>query len=148
MRKILRTLCVAMLTLAFTGLVFASGMETQELRWSELQAAVEGKKVEIVLTDGRQLEGKVLEVTPDVLRLKTGGNVTELPRATITTLAWTKIKGRWRAAGAVIGYAVPGGLLGERVQGPLILVPIGAGLIGYLAGREADRKTVLIRVLP
>lgn len=148
MRKNFRTLCVVTLTMAFTGLVFASRMETQELRWSELQAAVQGKQVEIVLSDDRQLEGKVLEVTPDILRLKTGSNVTELPRATITTLALTKIKGRWRAGGAAIGFAIPAGALGERGQGALGLLAFGGGVIGHFAGREADRKTVLIRVLP
>ncbi len=138
-----------------------------ELPWSELDSMVVGKRVQTVLPDGTRLDGTVRSVDDDSLRmlvrkssnveLHPKGEIT-IPRASISVLNRVESGGRkWRTVGAVAGgwlgvglatattAAIANGLpeRGDSMGGfaaALAISGVGGGTVGYLAGREIDKK--------
>ena len=86
-----------------------------ELKWNELGQAVSGKKVMVALTDGGIIEGQVLEVGSDALRIdvKETSNPQDYPkgqnsvrRSLVSVVRLKEVRGNWRAIGTAIGVGV------------------------------------------
>ncbi len=137
-----------------------------ELKWSELGQAVEGKKAIVALTDGVILEGQILDVGSDALRIdvKETSNPQDYPkgqnsvrRSLVSVVRLKEVRGNWRAIGTAIGVGatVPLGIVvrphthnataGNIVVGVLIG---GGAAAGYFVGRAADRRVVIISIVP
>ena len=144
----------------------AAKEEQLELKWSEFRQAVSGKKVMVALTDGEILEGQVLDVGSDDLRIdvKETSNPQNYPkgqnsvrRSLVSVVRLKEVRGYWRAIGTAIGVGatVPLGIAvrphthnataGNIVVGVLIG---GGAAAGYFGGRAADRRVVVITIVP
>ena len=147
----------------------AAKQERLKLNWSDLEQAVKGRTVEMVLPDGEHIKGQVLTVSSAalVIDVKTTSNQqaypkgkNSIPRCSVSALRLTQVRGRWRwiatAIGASTAIAVLAVLLrregGWKVspqKGVAIAAGLsaGAGGIGYFAGRGADRRLTVITIV-
>jgi len=89
-----------------------AGVENLKLKWSELGAVIEGRKIETVLVDGTALKGKVVTVGAEYLELeiketsdavKYPKGPARVPRQSLSALQFTEVRGTWRAIGTAIG---------------------------------------------
>jgi hypothetical protein len=153
-----------------TGL---AGPRPVELKWSELGSLISGHTVELTLPGGAKVKGDVAAVREDALAIdvrKTsdakayprGG--TTIPRASVTTLRLERSRGRWGrilgSVGGVVAGAALGGYVANAATDPrdfqnIGTVAVGAlaggvagSLAGYQLGRIADRKVIVIRIVP
>lgn len=147
----------------------AAKEERLELKWNELGPAVEGKEVTVALTDGGIIEGQVLDVGSDALSMdiKETSNPQDYPkgqksvlRSLVSVVRLKEVRGNWRAIGTAIGLGatVPLGIAfaqyGENESNPELGATIAAVLIGggvaagYFLGRAADRRVVVITIVP
>ncbi len=139
-----------------------------ELAWSELESAIQGKNVAVLLPDGVRIAGLVRAVEPDALVMdvrKTSDRAlhpkgrTSVPRRSAGTLEMRGRRFLWQALGPAIG-AVPGivacawaaayanneGGMNEALTA-ICAVPLGGGVaLGYMAGRSADKQVTYIKV--
>lgn len=150
----------------------AAREERIELQWSELAQIVVGRTVQMVLPDGTSIKGPVDNVTSEALEIqikKTSNRKTypkgpySVPRSSVSVLQMRKIKGSWRAIGTAIGAGAGGtsawfvaeGLFhftGEGGATPAKIgivsgLAAGATAVGYLAGREADKRVTIITIV-
>ncbi len=123
----------------------------------------------VALTDGEILEGQVLDVGSDDLRIdvKETSNSQDYPkgqnsvrRSLVSVVRLKEVRGNWRAIGAAIGLGVtvPLGIgfvqHGDNEGNPELAATIAAVLIGggaaagYFGGRAADRRVVVITIVP
>jgi len=152
------------------GFVFASSVfgddKKIQVRWEELAGVVQGKKVEMVLRNGEDLEGRVQAVEPQALQIKVSKasgryekGIQSVPRSEVSVLRFQGRSGPWRGLGTAIGaggavlaslpvWAVIANETGERqAAGSAICVGVtGAGL-GYLIGRSADRHVFVVSIV-
>ena len=146
----------------------AAKEEQLELKWNELGQAVSGKKVMVALTDGGIIEGQVLDVGSDALRIdvKETSNPQDYPkgqnsvrRSLVSVVRLKEVRGNWRAIGTAIGVGVTVSSVILAVQqadevAPAAGLVLGGGLIvggaaaGYFGGRAADRRVVVITIVP
>lgn len=139
-----------------------------ELKWSELEQAVVGRKVTMALPDGEIIEGKIQSIGPDSLiigtkkttnKLKYAKGKCSIPRTSISVLRLGEVRGMWRALGTVIG-AGTGAVFGSAFYtyanneaNPELGAKVAAGVIsagaglGYLAGRGIDHYVLIITVV-
>ena len=164
----IREKCVIVLVglLLILSPTLAAKEEQLELKWSELGQAVEGKKVIVALTDGVIIEGQILDVGSDALSMdvKETSNPQNYPkgqnsvrRSLVSVVRLKEVRGNWRAIGTAIGVGatVPLGIVvrphthnataGNIVVGVLIG---GGAAAGYFLGRAADRRVVVITIVP
>jgi hypothetical protein len=157
------------LMLVFLGLilsVWAMREEHVQMKWEELSAVLPGKTVSTVLRSGSAIEGKVLSVEQDALRIdisETSDGYDKGPssirRFQISVLRVESTSGPWRGIGAAIGggAGAAGGAAAysrfdnENASGAgagIAAGLIGGGaVLGYLLGRSADRKALIISVV-
>jgi hypothetical protein len=139
-----------------------------ELKWSELDPQIRGRKIELVLPDGALLNGEVEAVRENELVLnvkKTSdskahprGNAV-IPRASVNLLVLKESSGKWgRSIGVTLG-ALTGITLGTYVAIEnthsdatglsTFLSLAGAGtLTGFFIGKSLDHRVKHIRVVP
>jgi hypothetical protein len=122
--------------------------------WRDLGALTTGKKIALVLPDGRHVKGRVKEVRDDKLLLNKD---VEIPRASVRAFTMTAEHTRWKVIGTVIGLGV--GLAvaapvnayahneGDGAPGAVAAIIAVPTAIGFLAGRSADRHTVTVTVV-
>jgi hypothetical protein len=140
-----------------------------QLKWSELDSHIAGKKISLVLADGIAVEGKDATVEADGLRLnitKTGDRKIHpkgsqlVARQLVTFLRVTEFRHLARiivpvAAVAVVA-AVTASAGSDISEGAgVIAIPVagaaggvGAAFGGYYAGKAIDRRVTAIRVIP
>jgi len=91
--------------------------EELSLRWTELEPAVAGRQVKIVLPNGARIEGRVAAVEPEGLRTritKTSDQKVQpkgevlLPKTSVSVLQVMSIGIRWRILGTAIGPILVG----------------------------------------
>ena len=161
-------------TSSFAALMFAASLQAagpQEisLRWNELEPAIAGRQVQMVLPGGARIEGRALVVQPDALvlritrtsdkKLQPKGE-TALARSSVSVLRVVKSGIRWRVIGITVGTALvaaAGTTISIRTHvnaenlakyiGYGSAGMLGAGVGGYLVGRRADRQTTMIRIV-
>ena len=140
------------------------------LRWSELESAVGGGKVKIVLPDGLRIEGRVMAVEPEVLRIRITRSSdrhaqpkgeASIPRHAVSVVEVVKYGKLWRLLGAL---AIPAGAASAAAitfprdvsEGPVPGIVLGVSLAGvagtalagYYLGKRADRHRTTIRIIP
>lgn len=146
----------------------ALGMKEEKisLRWEALDVVVSGRKVLTILRDGTEVEGQVVSVEPDALRIELSKSspkypkgIRSIPRSQVGVLRFEETSGPWRLLGALMGGgggAVAGIAVYSRFNNeanPGAGAGIAAGLIGggaaigYFAGRSADQKAVIISII-
>ena len=130
-----------------------------ELKWSELDSRIAGRKVALALPGGTRIEGKALRVDPDGLRLKVTKTSDRkiqpkgerlVPRQSLSRLRVTEYRKLGRLIGVLTPFAVAAAitppLMSEFFEGPMvIIVPVlaAAGAIslsiaGYYIGKALD----------
>lgn len=146
--------------------LYARDKIPSQLHWSELGAYINNQKIALVIPNGPRLEGRVLVVEPEALRLEVrktsdakafAKGEASVPRASVTTLELRQMHIRGRVIGTAVG-AVPFAALAVLVADLGLNKPgrAAAGLAaaaslpvaGYFLGRLADRKNTTITVLP
>ena len=151
------------------GLLLADGPRQTQMKWNEIPPLVTGKKVALVLPAGTEIQGKVLSVEPEGLRMKISKTSNRhdmakgerlVPRQSVSVLRMTHY-GKW---GRIIGTTAPiaAALIAVSAQdisvyeGPLVVaVPAaiaagtaGASVGGYFIGKRIDRRETYIRIAP
>src|SRR5438128_2346007 len=96
----------------------------RQLHWSELETAIIGQDVRVVLPDGNVLQGKALRVEPEALLMevrKTSdaslhpkASSYPVSRSSLKALQVTRMTTRWRSTGTVVGTAL--GVFGALVS--------------------------------
>ncbi len=140
-----------------------------QLKWEELDARIVKKKVAFVLPDGTAVEGKVIGVEPDGLRLKVSKSSNRnaqpkgkhlVARQAISVLRVTDYRKLGRLLGTMGAIAAAAGIVAAQhidlYEGPaLIIVPavaaggtVGAGIGGYYLGKAFDKRVTEIRIVP
>ena len=157
------------------GLIFATtvlgfaGDQTVAAPWSGLAPMIEHRRVATVLPGVIEIEGKVVRVEPEGLRVRItrtsdkkafpkGERV--IPRQSISVLRVIEYRKTARllcTLGAIGGTAaiVATRDIGVYEGAAVVLVPTltvagaaGAGVAGYYIGTRIDRKITFIRVIP
>jgi hypothetical protein len=140
-----------------------------QLRWDELDARIANKKVALVLPDGTHVEGKVIRVEPDGLRMDVrkssdrnaqpkGSHL--IPRRAVSFLRVTDYRKLGRLLGTTGAIALAAGIVAAQeidlYEGPLVVIvpavaaagTAGAGVGGYYLGKSLDKRVTEIRVVP
>ncbi len=157
----------AVLLLAISALEAAQGEATW--KWSELPRLVTNRKVALVLPSGTHIEGKVVQVEPDGLRMrvsKTSDRTTMakgeqlIPRPSVSVVRLTEYRKLGRLLCTLGALATAGIVIAAQdidlYEGPLVaIVPAvaaggtaGAGVAGYFIGKAIDKRVIDIRVAP
>ena len=137
------------------------------LPWSGISSLILSRNVTIVEPDGTSLRGRVVAVDDNSLTLDRGSaGRGPIPRQQIQEIRYVRYEGNGRRWGKWFGGAAGllAGLTGAAAIGLdeaatskgdhalaafSAIAGLPAGLvIGYLAGRAADREEVTIRVVP
>jgi hypothetical protein len=154
------------LALILTLAVFAHAAEKPvRTTWQELGPLTQGKNVAIVLPNGVNLKGKMIQVENDKLALdvkKTSDKATypkgqaSLPRSSVRTLSMSRRDMKWTLIGTAIGLG--GGLAlaapvntyahneGDGAPLAVTLIAVLPAVLGFFLGRHADHKTITINV--
>ena len=162
-----RAVVIAVL-LSIQGLVAAE--RDLSLHWRELQPAVADGKVKIALPNGARIEGTVVAVEPEALRIKISKTSDKkvqpkgealIPRTQVSIAQVVKYGKKWRIVGALAGpaavaavaaaafpYDVTEGFVPVIVLSVSVAAAAGAAIGGYYIGRSADRQTTTIRIIP
>jgi hypothetical protein len=156
-----RSLVAAFLLIASLLPAFAGERKRLRLSWSELGPAVADRKIATVLRGGTAIEGKVLGVESDALRLRvtwtTDSKVvrkgeTSIPRSSVSVIRMGRYSKHWRLIltpgfpAALIGGMAVGVSMHHYAPGPQQIIPIGIGvtlggtLAGYYVGKRLDRR--------
>ncbi len=139
------------------------------LHWSELDRAIRGKKIALVLPDGTHIQGKIGRVETDALQMRVsktsnrkvvGKGDAVIPRGSVSVIQVTD----YRKLGRILGVLGAVGASAIAVAAndidlyegtALIAVPaaiaagtVGLGVAGYYVGKRIDKSVASIRVLP
>jgi hypothetical protein len=148
----------------------AAALQAQpEVSWSALAPRVDGRNVALALPDATRIEGRVIGVEPEGLRVhvskSSNRNVVSkgerlIPRPSISLVRIVEHRGKGRLL-ATLGFAAAAAAVAIAVAPPvdggygIIFVPmaqaggvIGAAIGGYYTGKAIDRRVTQIRVLP
>ncbi len=151
------------------ALLLGAGAREVQAKWGELAPLVTDRKIALVLPAGTHVQGKVLAVEPEGLRMKVTRTSDRkalpkgerlIPRQSVSVLKLTEYRKLGRLLCTVGSVAVAAAVIASQdidvYEGPaVIIVPavatvgtLGIGVGGYFAGKRIDRREVLIRVLP
>ncbi len=155
--------------LMWMGCGWARAGERFRFKWEDLDSRITNKKVAFVLPDGTHVEGKVIGVEPDGLRLKVSKSSNRntqpkgrhlIARQAISVLRVTEYRRMGRLLATAGAIATAAGIAAAKYpdlyEGPtVIIVPAvvaggiaGSAIGGYYAGKALDKKVTEIRVLP
>ena len=147
------------------GLARAGEPRQLRLKWNELGPRITDKKVAFVLADGTQVEGKVIAVEPDGLRLnvsRTSNRAAQpkgkhlIARQALSVLRVTEYRKLGRLLGTMGAIGVAAGIVAAQsidvYEGPMVIVvPIviaggltGAAIGGYYTGKAIDKRVTEI----
>ena len=151
------------------AILLAAGPREVQSKWDELAPLVMGRKIALVLPAGTHVQGKVLAVEQDGLRMKVTRTSDRkvlakgerlIPRQSVSVLHLTEYRKAGRILCTVGSVALAAAIIASQkidlYEGPLVVIvptmatvgTIGVGVGGYFAGKRIDRREVLIRVAP
>jgi hypothetical protein len=164
-RKVVSATC---LLLALSGRLLPGAEPRQiELSWNELGPRLADHKVTTVLPGGTRIEGKVMQVEPDGLRLKVTKTSDRavlrkgerlIPRQSVSVLRVTEYRKLGRLLVPTAAVGISAGVVAANypniyVGGAVVAFPavIAGGLTGlaiggYYAGKRIDRRITEIHV--
>ena len=143
--------------------------EALPVRWSDLSRLVTNRRAALVLPIGAEIEGRVLRVEPDGLRIRVSRTsdrrvvpkgVQLIPRQSISVIRITQYRIAGRLLCTAGALALASSIVATRdidlYEGPaVVLIPamaaagaVGAGVGGYFIGKRIDKKVDYIRVIP
>lgn len=149
------------LLLILLDVCFAGQRQKLELSWPELEPAIAGRKITMVLPDGTHIGGHVLAVENDTLRLRvtqtSDGKVmrkgpASIPRTSVRRIRIERHSKHWRA---ILTPGVPALMMAAMATAansvghtpdPVKLVKVGVGVTagsvvgGYYIGKRLDRQ--------
>jgi hypothetical protein len=139
-----------------------------ELKWNELTPLIGGQMVQMVLPDSTTIKGEAIAVREDALLMdikRTSnpsvhpkGNAL-IPKASVNLIRLERRRGSWgRSLGTVVGV-LTGVVVGaytaatttdSAAAGIPVFLGIAGGVSvgGYLIGREVDKRTMMIKIVP
>jgi hypothetical protein len=138
-----------------------------ELKWTELASMIASHRVDLALSDGGIVSGEAIAVREDTLildvRRSSGtkqypkGNAA-IPRSTITLITLERSSGTWgRTLGTTLGVVTGLGIGGYSAAhtdsggvavAVLVAVTSGLTVVGYYAGKQLDRRSTRITIVP
>lgn len=150
------------------GFLWGAGPQQLQLKWEELGPRIGHNKVSMALPGGVYIEGKVLDVQPDGLRMKVSKSSDRrsqpkgehlIPRQSVSVLHMTeyrklgRVLGTLGAAGAAAGISAASHP--DLYEGPAVVaVPavmavgtVGAAVAGYFVGKRMDKREIEIRII-
>jgi hypothetical protein len=163
---------MALLGALFTigaGPLLAGSPKEVQYKWDELAPVIAHRKVSLALPTGTRVEGTVLRVEADGLRMRVSktsdrkavaNGVRLIPRPAISVLAVTDYRKLARLGCTLGAMALAGGIVASQnidvYEGPLvIIVPAvsalgiaGSAVAGYFIGKRLDKRVTYIRVAP
>ena len=159
-------LCACLLA---TGAVQAAqnqvlSVSSSETKW--FREMLSGQRINAFLADGTQLRGRVKEVQDGLLTVDIKKSIGpssvprglhDIPMNRLSTVQFTRYKGNKRVllgtAFTVGGLGLGGGVAtatrGDRSGGAYLtvaLLGIGMGVLGYLWGRNKDKKNITVKL--
>ena len=162
----LRTLRLLVISLA-TVACAVSQPKPLELRWNELASTIVGHPVTLTLPDGAKIRGEaayvreneiVIDVTNTSDRTNHPKGSATIPRASVSTLSVERGRGSWgRGLGTTVGVITGltlGSYAGIQTNSAGAAIPVflgitaGTSVVGYKLGRELDKKSTMIKVVP
>ena len=129
--------------------VDAGAPEQRTMTWREAAPLIANKYVEVILTNGTRLTGRVREVTEDGLYLSTLIRTEAVERESVSRITVVQHHGHWRmiggAAGTAVGIAAGIGAAKKNGEG-LGVIPLAVvgGAVGAGIGAIGDRHKVTI----
>jgi hypothetical protein len=151
------------------GLAGAGEPSQLRLKWEDLNPNIANQKVSFVLPDGTRVEGKVLGVEPDGLRLRVSKSSNRhsqpngehlIARGSVSFLRVTEYRKIGRLLGTAAAIGIAAGIVASRhvnsYEGYLaVIAPIaaagsiaGSAIAGYYAGKALDKRVTEITVVP
>lgn len=139
-----------------------------QLKWNDLGPRIEDRKVSLVLPGGTYIEGKVLAVQPDGLRLRISKTTDRkaqpkgnqlIPRQSVSTLRVTEYRKLARLLVTAGALAIAAGIVAanqpDLYEGPaIVIVPAvtaggmaGVAVGGYYAGKRLDKRVTEVRIV-
>ena len=143
--------CLGVMALLMAGQRFAvaGAPEQVTMTWWDAAPLIANKYVEVTLTSGSRLIGRVTDVTDYGFSLSTPMRTQTVQRDSVSRIGVVRYHGPWRtiggAAGAAVGVAAGIGAAKKSGEG-LGVIPIGivGGAVGAGVGAIGDRHKVTI----
>jgi len=163
---------MALLGAIFTigaGPLLAGSPDEIRYKWGELGPIVTHRKVSLALPTGTRIEGRVLRVEADGLRMRVSRTsdrravakgVRVIPRPSVSVLAVTDYCKLARLGFTLGAMALAGGIVASQninlYEGPVVIIvpavcALGiavSGVAGYFIGKRLDKRVTYIRVVP
>jgi hypothetical protein len=136
------------LIICFQSALLGESVQHLNLKWSELAKAAMGAHVTLRLENNQVARGRLTGVNADNLILDSGARARAFRRGTMSGLTIVRRRGPWRTVGLVLGVVVGSAAMARSQNAGSLAAVAGGGLVGYLAGRSADRREVQIIILP
>ncbi len=154
-----RKIAIVLMAVLLSAVSWAGDVGQERIKWGELEARIRGRKVALVLPDGTHLQGKVIAVEPDGLRLNVKGKPL-VPRRSVSLLRVTEYRKLGRIIGTVGAAAAAGGIAAaaypDIYEGTVIIVVpavvaagvAGSAIGGYYIGKKFDKRVTEITIVP
>ena len=164
----MKVVAVLLLLVLLNPVGLALGREPTaiSLRWADAGRLATGKQVSVITTDGAIRKGRVRAMDADGIDFE-DTRTPRIPRAAVSEIRVTEYVGGGRRFGKLIGGAA--GLTiglcaaaviglregsGSRASDKALAGILGIGglpigmTLGYLIGRQADKRVTAIRIIP
>jgi hypothetical protein len=150
--------------MCFTGLPLTAANQ-ERVSWRELPAFTKEQTISLELTDGVKLRGKILGVEADKLSFDVSKTSSKqlypkgkasIARSSVRSFQMNRTGSKWKVIATAIGlgaglavampvntYAHNEGDGAPLAVAAIIIVP---PVLGFLAGRSADKKTITVTV--
>ncbi|HEX4773038.1 MAG TPA: hypothetical protein VH351_19550 [Bryobacteraceae bacterium] len=136
----------------------------RNMRWEELSNSLSGQDVTVVQNDHQKSSGTLVQIGVDELTLRTRQANHNISRTKIERIVTRPVfhRSRGRVIGTLVGAGVgivvlavaltytnnEHGSNSDAIVGTAVGITAGTTVLGYFAGREADKERTVIHVIP